>query len=189
MFFASCSSSKASLSAYDSDIRRSREDKLSCFVQMNDGTIREFKALKLVTGVMLRPHLLADGKEKIYADQIKAYQNDGHYAVSQTTFCCGRMSAVASETLPGFAIRIVKGKLNVYRKKYLNGEHAIDEYFVQAGDEGKIMAYSPPVMEELLKDNAEASLFFKSLKESRNVRDKLIAAVYLYNSDQTLSKK
>lgn len=158
-------------------------------MQMNDGTIREFKALKLVTGVMLRPHLLADGKEKIYADQIKAYQNDGHYAVSQTTFCCGRMSAVASETLPGFAIRIVKGKLNVYRKKYLNGEHAIDEYFVQAGDEGKIMAYSPPVMEELLKDNAEASLFFKSLKESRNVRDKLIAAVYLYNSDQTLSKK
>ena len=160
----------------------------SCYVQMNDGTIKKFSSLKLVTGVLVTPHLLADGKEKIYAGQIKSYLNNDQFAISQSTLTNARNSYVAVEALPGFAVRVVKGKLNVYKKKFYNGQHVANEYFVQSGDDGQILPYSAKMMNELLKGNTEASRFFNSKKSKASSSKLLIATAQLFNNDQLMSK-
>lgn len=187
--FNACSTSSIPLSQRKADITNSKENNSAeCFVKMNDGSIREYKSLKLVTGAFTAPYLLADGKTKIKASQITAYQNKELYAVSQRTFCCGRMSYVATETLPGFAVRTVKGKLNVYCKKYYNGQVAVDEFFLQAGNDGKIQAYSPQLMNQLLKDNTEAFTFFNDKKFKGRLPEKLHATAQLYNGGQFVTK-
>lgn len=185
----SCASSSVSVAQRKSDIENSKESSVACFVQMNDGTIKNYSTLKLVTSFVSTPYLLADGKMKIKAKEITAYQNQDHYAVSQKTFCCGRKSHVATETLPGFAIRTVKGKINVYCKKYYNGQVAIDEYFIQAGQNGQIMAYTPALMSEMIKDNPEAYSLFTSKKFKGSTPEKLHATAHLYNDGQLMSKK
>jgi hypothetical protein len=127
---------------------------------MIDGTIKNYATLKLVTGFLKTPYLLADGKIKIMGKDIKAYQNKDHYAISQAIFTSGHKSYVATETLPGFAIRIAKGKINVYAKKYYNGVAAVDEYFVQKGEGGQILAYTTENMNLMVKDDDEALAFF-----------------------------
>jgi len=184
----SCATSSVSRVQRKTDTESSKEPASACFVQLNDGTIKHYSSLKLVTSVFAAPHLLADGKIKIKASQITAYQNTDHYAVSQKTFCCGRKSHVATETLPGFAVRTVKGKLNIYCKKYFNGQVAVDEYFLQSGDEGKIFAYSPELMNELVKDNADAYNFFNSKKFKGSLPEKLHATAHLYNNGQLMTK-
>lgn len=159
-----------------------------CYVQMNDGSVKKFRTLKLVTGVMITPHLLADDKVKIYAGEIKSYLNNDQYAVSQATLTNARNSFVAVETLPGFAVRVIKGKMNVYKKKFYNGQHTVDEYYVQSGDDGKILPYSPKIMCELLKDNPEASRFFNGKKIKGNTSKLLLATVQLFNNDQLMSR-
>ncbi|MDB5201172.1 MAG: hypothetical protein JWQ27_581 [Ferruginibacter sp.] len=184
----SCSMSNSSFGENRPEVDNPAETKAVCFVSYKDGTVKYFSNLKLVTGVFTTPHLLADGKIKISGDEIKAYQNKDHYAVSQEIFCCGRKSNIAKESLPGFAVRIAAGKINVYCKKYFNGSRAVDEYFVQAGTEGKIMAYSPEIMHEMIKDNPEAAEFFKSKKMKNNDAKKLFATVEIYNKNQMISK-
>jgi len=185
----SCSTSSISRTQRKADIANSKENNAAeCFVKMNDGSIREYKSLRLVTGAFTAPYLLADGKIRIKASQITAYQNKELYAVSQKTFCCGRLSYVATETLPGFAVRTVKGRLNVYCKKYYNGQVAVDEFFLQAGNEGKIQAYSPELMNELLKDNTEAITFFNNKKFKGSLPEKLHATAQLYNGGQFMTK-
>ena len=152
--FNSCSVSKDSLIQRKTDIVDSKESTLACFVQMNDGTIKNYTTLKLVTGVFITPHLLADGKTKIFPTEIKAYQNEEHYAISQTTFVSGRNTFVAVETLPGFAIRVAKGKVNVYCKRYYNGSMVTDEFFLQNGDNGQIFAYSAGLVSLLEKETS-----------------------------------
>jgi hypothetical protein len=168
-----------------------KENAASCFVQLNDGTIKNYTSLKLITGMFKAPHLLADGKTRINASQIKAYQNEIHYAVSQNTFCCGRKSYVAVETLPGFAVRIIKGKLNVFVKKFFNGQHAVDEFFLQAGSDGQIVPYTPETMSELVKSNQDAYNLFNNNHKRNNVNtlEKIQASAYLFNNaDQFISK-
>ncbi len=161
----SCKSSQESTVAQrKSEIEQSKEPTTACFVKMNDGTIRNFATLKLVTGMFKTPYLLADGKLKITAKEIKSYQNKAHYAISQNCFTSGHKSYVAKETLPGFAIRIAKGKINVYAKKYYNGSIAVDEYFVQKGEDGQILAYTTENMNKLVKDDDEALAFFMNKK-------------------------
>ncbi len=184
----SCSTSSISKAKRKADIQNSKETNSACFVKFNDGTIKQYTSLKLVTSAFTTPYLLADGKTKIKARQIVAYQNKEHYAVSQKTFCCGRMTSVATETLPGFAVRTVKGKINVYCKKFYNGQVAVDEYFIQAGDNGKIVAYSPALMNELVKDNSEAAMFFNDKKFKGSSSDKLQTAAHMYNSGQLVTK-
>lgn len=189
LILTSCATSSVTDTQLRDDIARSKEiGSYDCFVKMNDGTIKQYHSLKLVTSAFSTPYLLADGKVKIKASQITAYQNKDHYAVSQRTFCCGRMSSVATETLPGFAIRTAKGRLNVYCKKYYNGQVAVDEFFLQSGDEGKIQAYSPELMAELVKDNPEALSFFTSKKFKGKLPERLHATAQLYNSGQFASK-
>ncbi len=185
---SSCSTSSISGSQRKTAIVNSKESTAECFVKMNDGSVREYKSLKLVTGPFISPYLLADGKAKIKASQILAYQNKDHYAVSQRTFCCGRVSHVATETLPGFAVRTVKGRLNVYCKKYYNGQVTADEYFLQAGNDGKIQPYSPELMSQLVKDNTGAIAVFNDKKFKGHLPERLHATAQLYNGGQFVTK-
>jgi hypothetical protein len=166
----------------------SKENAASCFVQKNDGSIEYYTSLKLVTGVFASPYLLADGKIKINAAGIEAYQNQDHYAISQLCIQNGHKSKVAKETLPGFAVRIARGNLNVYCKKYYNGNKAVDELFIQAGDDGKIVGYTPAVLNELIKDHPEAVNLLNSKKKMNPVSKKLLAVAEIYNRGQMMSK-
>lgn len=186
--FNSCSTSSVSRSQRRADIVNSKENTDECFVKMSDGTIKQYKSLTLVTGAFSTPYLLADGKTKIKASQIIAYQNKNHYAISQKTFCCGRMSYIATETLPGFAVRTVKGRLNVYCKKYYNGQAAVDEFFLQAGNEGKIQPYSPELMNLLVKDNTEAFTFFNNKNFKGRYPEKIHTTAQLYNGGALITK-
>ena len=179
ILLGSCNSTKESIAQRKSDIEKSKEPTTACFIQLNDGTIKNYSSLKLVTGLLKTPYLLADGKIKIMGKDIKAYQNKDHYAISQSCFTSGHKSYVATETLPGFAIRIAKGKINVYAKKYYNGVGAVDEYFVQKGDGGQILAYTTENMNMIVKDDEEALAFFvnKSYTTSKT-RKELIQAPY-----------
>ncbi|MCP9750346.1 hypothetical protein [Ferruginibacter sp. HRS2-29] len=160
----SCFTSKISPEQRKSDIESSKETDAACFVKMPDGTVKNYTSLKLVTGVFTSPYLLADDKIRITPAEIVAYQNKDHYSVSQTTFTSGRRTCAATETLPGFAVRIAKGTVNVYCKKRYNGDRAVDEYFVQTGDNGNIVAYSEKVMSEILTTHPEAAGLFKGKK-------------------------
>ena len=135
-----------------------------CIMQMNNGTIRKFSNLKLVTGIFRYPYLLADGKIRIRAGEIKAYQDQKCYAISQSGFVSGHRTCVAKETLPGFAVRIAKGKINVFVKKYFNGITTVDEYFVQQGDEGEILAYTSETMNRMIENDPDALDFFLNKK-------------------------
>ena len=144
-----------------------------CFVKMNDGTIREFKTLTLVTGLFKSPHLLADGKIKIKPSEILEYKTNDQYAVSQRLFEDGRHSNVSTETLPGFAVLVMNGPLNVYSKKYFNGTVSIDEFFIQSGNEGKIYAFSIKRMTELLASQPEALNAFLNHDTDSNLSSRL----------------
>src|SRR5438105_1362829 len=121
----SCSTSKNSVVSPKTDIENAADAGSSCYVIMSDGSTRHFSTLKLVTGVFVTPHLLADNKVVIDAKDITAYQDNQRYAVSQKVLTTKKTSFVAKETLPGFAVRVVKGKLNVYSRKYYNGNTAV----------------------------------------------------------------
>ena len=188
ILFSSCSTNKILTSEKNQEIKESKESATSSFVKMKDGKIVYYKTLELKKGVFTSPHLLADGKIKIMPSEIVAYQSNEHYAVSQSTFKSGRKSYVAVETLPGFAVRVVRGKLNIYCKQYFNGRAAIDEFYIQAGTEGKIYVYSPELMKQLIKDNVEALSYFNQSEEEKEFSKKLQATAQLYNNGLLMSK-
>lgn len=162
------------------------DSKTSCYILKKDGSVVTFKSLKLVTGLFTSPHLLAEGKIKISGDSIMAYQDADHYAISQDYINDCRKSKVAVDALPGFAVRIAKGHLNVYSKKYFNGAKAVEEFYIQSGDTGKIVRYNQLVMEELLKDQ-------QGMKELLNARDKSLSEklqviAEAYNQQQSITK-
>ena len=160
----------------------------ACFVQLNDGSIQQYSTLKLITGVLITPHLLADNKIIINAKDIKAYRNDKHFAVSDKSLTTNKTSLVAVETLPGFAVRIVTGKMNVYSRKYYNGSNTVEEYFLQNGNDGQIVAYSSDLMRNLLKDNAKALDYFNSKAKVSPKSKKLMVTADIYNSGDLFSK-
>jgi hypothetical protein len=187
---SSCTPSKNSIEQHKPVTENPKEEP-SCFVQMNDGTIKNFGTLQLVTGVFKTPHLLADGNVTITAAEIKAYQNRDHYAISQKEiFAATRPSYVAVDALPGFAVRIAKGKLNVYTLKYYNGHNTTEKYFLQAGgDDAPIVAYTPELLNDLVKDNSEAYTFFNKKNKIAILPKKLLLAVDIYNnSSRDISK-
>ena len=183
----SCTSSKNSIDQHKPETESLKED-ASCFVQLKDGTLKNYTSLKLVTGVFKTPHLVADGNIVITAEEIKAYQSKEHYAISQKSFTTTKPSYVAVEALPGFAVRVAKGKLNVYSLKYYNGHNTTEKFYLQAGDEGKIVAYSPAVMKEMVRDNSEAFNYFTDKNKSGVFPKKLLATVDIYNNSRYVSK-
>jgi hypothetical protein len=160
----------------------------SNYVVLNDGTIQSYKSLKLVTGVFTSPHLLAEGRIKIQATDICAYQNDDHYALSQQNLVNARRSKSAVETLPGFAVRIVSGRLNIYCQKYYNGSGTSEKIFIQIGNEGAIMAYKAELLNDILKEHPEAFNFFNSRKKIAPLSKKILAAAELFNNEPLLTR-
>ena len=183
----SCATNK-SIAQRIEDFNKMAPNEIQCFIQKNDGTIKYFTTLKLVTGVFTSPHLLADGQIKIRPEEIKAYQNEEYYAISQKIFFSGKPGHIARKTLPGFAIRVVKGKLNVYCKKFFNGERAMNEYFLQSGEDGEIRSYSPELMSSIVKSDEAAYNYFNKKNEKKITQDRILATAQMFNDKQFVSK-
>jgi hypothetical protein len=185
----SCAVSKNSIAQQQTETKIVNETtSASCFIQLNDGSIKQFTTLKLVTGVLTTPHLLGDGKVFINSKEIIAYQNDKHYAVSAKILTSKKSANVSVETLPGFAVKVLSGKLNVYCRKYYNGANTSDEYFLQNGNDGYIIAYSKDALKTMLKEDAKASEFFNSKAKVSPKAKKILTAVEMYNSSQLMTK-
>ncbi len=189
MYLSSCTTTKDTLSTPKFENSVNSTAKASCFVQMNDGTIKKFNEINMVTGVLVTPYLLADGKIKIDPKDIKAYQNHDHYAISQKQFKSGRISYAASEVLPGFAEMIASGKLIVYKKTIFNGERAIHQFFVQEGKSAEILPYNNTLIQTIIKDNTEALNYFNSNTDKNNLERKLQTTAYLFNNDLATANK
>jgi hypothetical protein len=182
----SCATNKSAVNTQQNSTKKMYSANADCFVQLIDGNVNHFSTLKLVTGVFNKPYLLADGKTKIYASEITAYQNNLHYAISQKNMVTNNPSYIAVETLPGFAVRVAKGKLNVYCKKYFNGQNTVNEFYLQQGEDGKIIAYSNDEMMKMVQDCPEAAEFFKQKKS--NSLKVLQATASLFNRTSPITK-
>lgn len=170
------------------DSNNENEGPSGCFVQLNNGSFKQYSTLKLVTGILKTPHLLADGKDIIHAKDIIAYQNSMHYAVSPKILSGLRSGLVSVETLPGFAVKIMSGKLNVYSRKYYNGANTAEEFFLQSGNDDFIISYSKKALNSLLKEDAKASEFFNSKVKALSHSKKILAAVEMYNNGQLMTR-
>lgn len=183
-----CSSANNLPTNRENYLKSGKANTASCFVQKKDGSLQQYNSLRLVTGLFTAPHLLANGNIRINAEEIIAYQNADHYAVAPSKLENARKSKVAVESLPGFAVRIAKGNLNVYCKKYYNGAKAVDELYVQEGEGGKIMPFTEELFAALLKKNPEAAALFNGRKKPASALKKLQAVADVYNKGQLISK-
>jgi hypothetical protein len=186
VLFSSCAANKEMASVRQAEINQSKENVNVCFVKYNDGTVSYFKSLKLIKGAFKTPHLLTDNGTEIYPKEIISYQNQDHFAISQTMFVTGKKSYISKEALPGFAVRIAKGQLNVYCKKFFNGNAAVDEYFLQSGNDGKIYAYTPQLMKSIIRDNYEALAIFEGNIE--DMSKKLQSTADVFNNSMLVTK-
>jgi hypothetical protein len=180
--------SKNSLVAPELTTKRQTEvgsKKWDCYVEMNDGTIKKYSKIKLVTGILSTPYLLADGEIKILATQIKAYKDANFYAVSQREFYNTNKTHVAINVLPGFAIRELKGEVNVYSLQYYNGSNIYKKFFLQKGHDGKIIPYTTQLLNEYAKNNIEVKNFVTKKKAKQK---ELLAVVESYNNSVSISK-
>lgn len=184
----SCAVGKNAVENQKPEAENKSEAPASCFVQMNDGSIKQYASLKLVTGILKTPHLLADDKVIINSKDIMAYQSNKHYAVAAKILTSTKKGNVAVETLPGFAVRVISGKLNVYSRKYYNGANTVDEYFLQSGNDGYIIAYTKDVLKSMLKEDAKALEYFNSKPKVSPQSKKLLATVEMYNNSQMVTK-
>ena len=132
--------------------------------------------------------MLGDNKEVIDGKDIIAYQNHKHYAVSSQILTSTKKSVVAAQTLPGFAVKVVSGKLNVYCRKYYNGTNTTDEYFLQHGDDGYIVSYTKDVLKSIIKEDNKALEYFNSKAKVTPKIKKVLAVVEIYNSGQMMTK-
>jgi hypothetical protein len=163
-------------------------DYTGCFVQFTDGTVKRFTTLKLVTKIFKTPHLLADDSVVIYAPQLKAYQNEEGYAVAQTELNSIKKTFVAKNVLPGFAVRVVKGYLNVFSIKYYNGQNVTEKLFVQQPKDNEMVLCTPELLETLLQDNTDALTVLSANNKTLSGTKKLLAAVEVFNNSKMLSK-
>lgn len=160
-------------------------EKSNCYVVLKDGTVKYYSTLKLVTGVFKTPHLLADGKVEILPAAIKEYTDAKYHAIDQKQFYTKVNTHVATNVLPGFAVREIKGNLNLYSLQFYNGSNVYKKYFLQNGSEGKILPYTPALLNEYANNNAEVKNF---LTKKKNKQKQLLAVISSYNSAQSLSK-
>ena len=185
----SCSSSRQAKATREEEMYFAREKSPACFVQFIDGSIQKYYSLTREKGVGLAPHLLANGKIRIFPNQVLAYQNHEHYAISSGGFSIGgHESRIATETLPGFAIRIAKGDLNIYVKKFRNGTRYTDEFYFQL-KKGNVIPYSPELMDALIKNMPEALVFYNQYKKQLPKSKDLIATAYIFNHTFLASRK
>jgi hypothetical protein len=181
LFFSSCATSKVASFQQQLETKVSKEPTERPFVKFTDGRIEEFKSLEIRRGAFIAPHLVADGSRKIKTSDIVAYQTADHFAIDQNQLSGGRKSLVSVDALPGFAIRVAKGKLNLYCKKFYNGNAAVKEYFIQQGAEGKIYVYSPEVFQLMIENNPEALGVFNNNDKSVAFEQKLMQIADIVN--------
>ena len=124
----------------------------------------------------------------INAKDIKCYYDGRYFAVSDKALTTAKTSYVAVDALPGFARRIATGKLNVYSRKFYNGNNSVEEFFLQNGSEGPIVAYSAAAMKEILKDNTKALEYYNSNAKVSPKSKKILATADLYNGGELFSK-
>jgi len=188
ILFNSCSTGKSTVDQRKPETAFSNPLPTGCFVQWNDGTIQHYSSLKLVTGILITPHLLADQKVIINSGDIMAYQDKGYYAVSSKKLKSSKKALVAAEVLPGFAVKLVSGKLNVYSRKYYNGANTVNEYFLQHGEDAAIVAYSKDVLKSMLKEDKKTLDYFNSNSKLSPESKKILATVEMYNNSQFITR-
>lgn len=123
----------------------------TCFVVNKDGSTTAYSSLKLVAPVFATPYLLADGKVKIMPDEITAYKDKKHYAVSQKIFFDQVKGHVATHILPGFALKEKSGLINVYSLQIYSIGKVYKKYFLQNGDNGPILPFSSKLLHDYIK--------------------------------------
>lgn len=189
LLLASCSAGRHTMDRME-QMFESREKGKHCFVQFADGRFKQYRTLELVRGIGQSPHLLADGRTRIYPAEILCYQNADHYAISSHGFLIGgHPSKIFSETLPGFAVRIMRGRLNVYVKKYKSGARVLDEFYFQQGNQREVYAYTPELMDALIKNMPEALVFYNEYKKKLHKSKELIATAHIFNQTYLASRK
>jgi hypothetical protein len=181
LFFSSCATSKVSNFQQSLESKVSKEPSVRPFVKYADGRVEMFNTLEIRRGAFTSPHLVADGTRKLKSTDIVAYQTAEHFAIDQNQLSGGRKSYVSVDALPGFAIRVAKGKLNLYCKKFYNGNAAVNEYFIQQGNEGKIYVYSPEVFQIMIESNPEALSVFHNNDKSGGLDQKLMQIANIVN--------
>jgi hypothetical protein len=158
------------------------------FVIYKDGTIKYFETLVLKTSVVSLPFLLGDRRIKIYKEEIIAYQTEDYYAISQISYSRSAHSKIATECLPGFAVRIATGKLNVYERLCSHSNTCKRDFFIQVGSNGAVFDYSPELMNSVLKYHYDAYNFF-NYKRKVSLKERIYTAADLYNNAESFSKK
>ena len=186
---SSCAVNQALVKQLQHELKSSRELSTASFVTYKNGTTVYYSKLILKKGIFTTPHLLADDKIVIKTSEIIAYQNEAHYAISQVLFSNGRKSYVSKETLPGFATRVVKGKLNVYCKPFFNGHGAVNEYFIQANNDGKIYAYSADQLKQLIQENETALNYFNEAVSATEKSKLIVQTADIFNNQSMVSSK
>jgi hypothetical protein len=186
IFLNSCATSNNAIEQTKPAIEKNIE-KPQCFVQYADGKIKNYATLQLVTSMFTAPHLLADGKIKIMSNEVKAYRDFNFYAITQKDFYTKTKGYVAKDVLPGFAVRVVKGNLNLYSLQFYNGQTVYEKFFLQYGDEGQITPYTPKLLNQYLKDNTEVTTYINNRKKKISPKQ-LVSLVDNYNNGLTISK-
>ncbi|MCY7290869.1 MAG: hypothetical protein LH615_01695 [Ferruginibacter sp.] len=184
MLVNSCAAGKNNIVIAEANIENVNE-KAGCYVVLKDGTVKNYSTLKLVTGIFKTPHLLADGSVKILPGSIKEYKDANYYAIAQNEFYNKVKTHVATNVLPGFAVREIKGDLNVYSIQFYNGSNVYKKYFLQKGKDGKIAPYTAQLLNEYAKDNEEVKNFLSKKKSNQK---QLLAVVNNYNNSQSISR-
>lgn len=184
LLVSSCAAGKNNIISAEARIETVNEN-ANCFVVLKDGTVKNYSTLKLITGIFKTPHLLADGTVEIQSADIKEYKDADYHAVAQTAFYTKVKTHVATNVLPGFAIRELRGNLNVYSIQFYNGSNVYKKYFLQKGDNGKIVPYTAQLLNEYAKDNADVKNF---LLKKKSKQKQLLAVVNNYNNSVSISK-
>ena len=189
LVLSSCSTSKNSIAIEKpiaiNDI--AKEENKNCFVVSNDGTVTHYKSLKLVTAILSTPYLLADGKVKIMPDEIKAYKDKKHYAISQKIFYTEEKGHVATHVLPGFAVKEKSGSINVYSLQIYSVGKVYKKYFLQNGENGAILAYSPILLHDYINNDASFANEIELTKKKMNTK-KVLSIVDSYNGSTSITK-
>jgi hypothetical protein len=189
LVLSSCSASKNSI-AIEKPISISivEDDAASkaCYVVNKDGSVTNYKSLKLVTAMLATPYLLADNSVKILPQDITAYKDKKYYAISQKEFYDEVKGHVATNVLPGFAVKEMSGQINVYSLQIYSIGKVYKKYFLQNGENGKIEAYTPALLKAYVSADG---LAVQRVKIGKKVKaKKIFSVVKEFNNADAMTK-
>jgi hypothetical protein len=187
LVLSSCSASKDSVAIekpISISVIEDENASKTCYVVNKDGSITKYKTLKLVTAMLATPYLLANGSVKILPQDIIAYKDKKYYAISQKAFYDEVKGHVATNVLPGFAIKEMSGQINVYSLQIYSVGKVYKKYFLQNGENGKIEPYTAATLEAYVNSNtAQRVVIGKRVKAK-----KMFSLVKEYNNTEAITK-